>query len=359
MAKSRRLLVALTGMCMSLAVMYGASISAEAGSGNNYLGNYSGGASAILDPGATNTTEVVSATAEEWNLDLSQIQVEERSNLVMADVSNALNVRLEPNADSEKVGKLYKDCGGIVLERRDGWTKIQSGELIGWASDEYLIFGEDAEALAAKVGRTIAHVNDGLNVRKEPGTDAEVYGVVPAGGRLEVIFVGEDGWACVDYEGRDGYVSMDFITIEFQIDEGETMAQIEAREAAEYEARRYVDYGEFTVDEETLMLLAALIHCEARGESYEGQVAVGAVVLNRVRSSAYPDTISGVIYASGQFSPAQSGKLDRVIASGNINDSCIEAAKEVLSGYSNVGDMTHFRRNDGRDGLVIGNHVFY
>lgn len=359
MARSRRLLVALTGMCMSLMVMYGASISAEAGSGNNYLGNYSGGASAILDPGATNTSEVVSATAEEWNLDLSQIQVEERSNLVMADVNNALNVRLEPNADSEKVGMLYKDCGGIVLERRDGWTKLQSGDLIGWASDEYLIFGEDAEALAASVGVTVAHVEDGLNVRMEPSTEAGVYGVLPAGDQVEVISVSEDGWACVDYEGQDGYVSMDYVTIEFKIDEGETMAQIEAREAAELEAKRYVDYGEFTVDEETLMLLAALIHCEARGESYEGQVAVGAVVLNRVRSSAYPDTISGVIYASGQFSPAQSGKLDRVLASGNINESCIEAAKEALSGYSNVGDMTHFRRNDGRDGLVIGNHVFY
>lgn len=359
MARSRRLLVALTGMCMSLAVMYGASISAEAGSGNNYLGNYSGGASAILDPGATNTTEVVSATAQAWNLDLSQIQVEERSNLVMADVNNALNVRLEPNADSEKVGKLYKDCGGIVLERRDGWTKLQSGELIGWASDEYLIFGEDAEELAARVGMTVAHVEDGLNVRKEPSTEAGIYGVLPAGEQVEVISVGEDGWACVDYEGQDGYVSMDYITIEFQIDEGETMEQIAAREAAELEAKRHVNYGEYTVDADTVMLLAALIHCEAGGESYEGQLAVGAVVMNRVRSSAYPDTVHGVIYASGQFSPAQSGKVNRVLESGKIYPSCIEAAQEALSGVSNVGDMTHFRRNDGRDGLVIGNHVFY
>ncbi len=359
MARSRRLLVALTGMCMSLMVMYGASISAEAGSGNNYLGNYSGGASAILDPGATNTSEIVSATAEEWNLDLSQIQVEERSNLVMADVNNALNVRLEPDADSEKVGKLYKDCGGIILERRDGWTKIQSGELIGWASDEYLLFGEDAEELAAKVGITVAHVEDGLNVRMEPSTDAGVYGVLPAGEQVEVISVGEDGWACVDYEGQDGYVSMDYVSIEFQIDEGETMEQIAAREAAELEAKRHVNYGEYTVDADTVMLLAALIHCEAGGESYEGQVAVGAVVMNRVRSSAYPDTVHGVIYASGQFSPAQSGKLNRVLESGNIYPSCIEAAQEALAGVSNVGDMTHFRRNDGRDGLVIGNHVFY
>ena len=359
MARSRRLLVTLTGMCMSLAVMYGTSMSAEAGSGNNYLSNYSGGASAILDPGATNTTEVVNATAAEWNLDLSAIEPEEKSNLVMADVSNALNVRLEPNADAEKVGKLYKDCGGIILERRDGWTKIQSGELIGWASDEYLLFDEEAEELAANVGVTVAHVNDGLNVRIEPSTEAGIYGVLPEGDEVEVVSVGEDGWACIDYEGQDGYVSMDFVTIQFKIDEGETMEEIAEREAAELEAKRHVNYGEYTTDADTLMLLAALIHCEARGESYEGQLAVGAVVMNRVRSDAYPDTVHGVIYASGQFSPAQSGKVNRVLESGNINESCIEAAREALAGVSNVGDMTHFRRNDGRDGLVIGNHVFY
>lgn len=359
MARSRRLLVTLTGMCMSLAVMYGTSMSAEAGSGNNYLSNYSGGASAILDPGATNTTEVVNATAAEWNLDLSAIEPEEKSNLVMADVSNALNVRLEPNADAEKVGKLYKDCGGIILERRDGWTKIQSGELIGWASDEYLLFDEEAEELAANVGVTVARVNDGLNVRIEPSTEAGIYGVLPEGDEVEVVSVGEDGWACIDYEGQDGYVSMDFVTIQFKIDEGETMEEIAEREAAELEAKRHVNYGEYTTDADTLMLLAALIHCEARGESYEGQLAVGAVVMNRVRSDAYPDTVHGVIYASGQFSPAQSGKVNRVLESGNINESCIEAAREALAGVSNVGDMTHFRRNDGRDGLVIGNHVFY
>ena len=130
-------------------------------------------------------------------------------------------------------------------------------------------------------------------------------------------------------------------------------------EEAEKEAKRHVNYGEYTTDADTTLLLAALIQCEAGGESYEGKVAVGAVVMNRVRSSAYPDTIHSVIYASGQFTPAMSGKLNRVLESGKISDSCIKAAEEALSGVSNVGDLTHFRRNNGREGLVIGNHVFY
>ena len=132
-----------------------------------------------------------------------------------------------------------------------------------------------------------------------------------------------------------------------------------AREEAEREAKRHVNYGEYTTDADTTLLLAALIQCEAGGESYEGQVAVGAVVMNRVRSAAYPDSIHGVIYASGQFTPALNGKVNRVYESGRIKESCIQAAQEALSGVSNVGDLTHFRRNNGREGLVIGNHVFY
>ena len=122
---------------------------------------------------------------------------------------------------------------------------------------------------------------------------------------------------------------------------------------------RNKNYGEYTTDADTTLLLAALIQCEAGSESYEGQVAVGAVVMNRVRSGAYPNSIHGVIYASGQFTPAMNGKVNRVYESGNISASCIRAAEEALSGVSNVGDLTHFRRNNGRDGLVIGNHVFY
>ena len=108
-----------------------------------------------------------------------------------------------------------------------------------------------------------------------------------------------------------------------------------------------------------MTLLAALIQCEAGGESYEGQVAIGAVVMHRVRSAAYSDTIHAVIYASGQFSPARTGKLNRALESGKIKQSCIDAANEAISGVSTVGDRTHFRRNNGREGLVIGHHVFY
>ena len=107
------------------------------------------------------------------------------------------------------------------------------------------------------------------------------------------------------------------------------------------------------------VLLAALIQCEAGEEPYEGQVAVGAVVMTRVRSGAYPNTVKGVIYASGQFTPAGSGQVGRVVASGKIKASCLQAAQEAMAGSTPVGTATHFRRAGSREGLVIGHHVFW
>ncbi len=86
-----------------------------------------------------------------------------------------------------------------------------------------------------------------------------------------------------------------------------------------------------------LELMSAIIFCEAGNQSYEGQLAVGSVIMNRVASSSFPNSISGVIYQSG----------------------CMSAAQEVLNGRRNV-DCLYFCVNNGLiDGLIIGDHVFY
>lgn len=362
MIKSRRLFGAVAGLLLFLSFALKSSMNVWAGE-DDYLQHMRGGVESVLIPGSSNSVEVVNAMAQELHLDLwtaEEQEREEESTLVMANVKNALNVRSEASETAEKVGMLYKDCGGTILERKDGWTKLQSGNIIGWASDEYLLFNEEARNLANDVGKMVATIDtETLRVRTAPDLDSEICGLLPKGEIVEVLSQGEDGWICVDYEGGDGYVSADYVALNFIIDAGETITEIKERKKAEEEAKRHVNYGQYTTDADTTMLLAALIHCEACGESYEGQVAVGAVVMNRVRSAAYPDTIHGVIYASGQFTPAMTGKLNRVYESGKIYESCIRAAEEALSGVSNVGDRTHFRRNNGREGLVIGNHVFY
>lgn len=357
MTKSRKMLLALTGMAFVLTMATG--ISAQAAGYDNCLKVLTGGVATILESGTVDAKDIINATAKELNLSLDK--KEEKSKLVMANVKSALNVRSDANEKAEKVGMLYKDCGGTIIERKNGWTKLKSGNIIGWAKDEYLFFDEEAESLANEVGKMIASINtETLRVRKEPGEDALVCGLLPQGEIVEVLDNSNEDWICIDYDGQDGYVSSEYVVLDFQIDAGETIEEIKARKEAEEEAKRHVNYGAYTTDADTTLLLAALIHCEAGGEPYEGQVAVGAVVMNRVRSQAYPDTIHGVIYASGQFTPAMSGKVNKVLESGKIYESCIKAAEEALSGVSNVGDRTHFRRNNGtRQGLVIGNHVFF
>lgn len=105
-------------------------------------------------------------------------------------------------------------------------------------------------------------------------------------------------------------------------------------------------------------LLGAIIQCESDGEPYEGKLAVGSVVMNRVKSSYFPNTISGVIYQSRQFSPVASGRLAYRLEAG-VNSTCLQAAQDVLNGNITTNAL-YFRTNNGIiQGTVIGNHVFY
>ncbi|MCR5250165.1 MAG: cell wall hydrolase [Lachnospiraceae bacterium] len=120
------------------------------------------------------------------------------------------------------------------------------------------------------------------------------------------------------------------------------------------------DISQVTFEEGDRYLLANLIYCEAGGEPYEGQVAVGAVVINRVLSSVYPDTVTGVIYQRSQFSPVQYGSLAAALAVNRATDSCYRAADEAMSGRTNVGNCVYFRTPiPGLEGIRIGGHIFY
>lgn len=106
--------------------------------------------------------------------------------------------------------------------------------------------------------------------------------------------------------------------------------------------------------------MAAIIWCEARGESYEGQVAVGTVVMNRVESPRFPNTIEEVIKQKGQFSPYASGKYAIALSLETMQQSCIDAAYEVIKNGTRLGPWLYFRMKNGIiNGTFIGCHVFY
>ena len=161
---------------------------------------------------------------------------------------------------------------------------------------------------------------------------------------------------------------------EDQVDQKEAEAKAAAAEYAAIKAKyeeelrlsrlaaqsAWRDISEVTFEDGDRYLLANLIYCEAGGEPYEGQIAVGAVVINRVLSSRYPDTVTGVIYQHAQFSPVGSGRLSLALAENRATSSCYNAADAAMSGRTNVGNCVYFRTIiPGLDGKFIGGHVFY
>lgn len=317
-----------------------------------------------LERGITKKSNALVAFAK--GMMVLQPELLPESNLVMAKVNEYANIRKDAAQDSEKVGVLHKDCGGDILEKNDEWTKIKSGDVTGWIKNEYLYFGKEAEELAKEVGVLTAYSNtETLRVRKEPSLEAGIVGLLADGQAVEAI-AEEGDWVKVSYEGATGYVAAEYVRVEFGVDTAESMETIKAREEAERaraaaaaEAKRVQRKEAVMATASELEILAALIQCEAGGEPYEGQVAVGAVVMNRVRSGGYPNSITEVIYASGQFVPASGGRMESLILNKTTRASCVQAAQEAINGACNVGDALHFRRNNGRPGLVIGNHVFW
>jgi uncharacterized protein YgiM (DUF1202 family) len=302
---------------------------------------------------------------------------EERAweNRLMADVEEFLYVRESGEQDAAIVGKLYKSAVAEIVETGDEWTHIISGNVDGYVSNAYCVMGTDALSYAQENFDTEATVlTSGLRIRSAADLNASVLTAVQEGATLIVDTDAEttDEWVAVNYKGTTAYVSSDYVTTELALTEGVTLeeeaaakaaaekaAAEKAQQAAQQKAAATVQNEAVAASVDDVTLLAALIQCEAGNECYEGQVAVGAVVMNRVRSGGYPSSIYGVVYQSGQFPPAARGQVASVAANGP-KASCIQAAQEALGGLDNTGGARSFARaSSGRAGVVIGNHVFY
>lgn len=143
------------------------------------------------------------------------------------------------------------------------------------------------------------------------------------------------------------------------------LAQKIAKQQAEMAAKgQKEDFsGSYTASASELEWLAATIQAEADGESYTGKLAVGTVIMNRVKSSVFPNSIVGVITQTNQFASYRSGKVELIIAKGP-NSTCMQAAQEVLNGAS-VGDYLFFMTKYYADYYniaeynMIGNHAFF
>lgn len=274
------------------------------------------------------------------------------STMAAANVEGYANIRSEANADSEIVGVLMPGYAATVTEKGDEWSKISSNGVEGYIKNEYLVFGEEAKAHYRNMCGIIGVVQaDSLRVREAASTDSAQVGTLTQNGEVSV-FGEEADWYQIQYSGSSAYVHADYVTISEELKGAVSME--------EYQASQTVSAGSSSVisaDSNDVAMLAALIECEAGGESYTGMVAVGAVVVNRVNSGSFPNSISGVIYQSGQFTPVATGTFQSVLARGARSD-CYAAAQAALAGESPVGGCLYFNSGYG-SGIQIGYQHFY
>ena len=245
------------------------------------------------------------------------------SGIGLVNTEDMLEIHADADMESAVIGQVMDDGHVMILEKTEGWMKIQAGEYIGWVSDQHLTEVElTVEEAAAKNEQLVEE-----QIQEEAQAEAEAKALAEAQAQAEA--------------------------------EAKALAEAQAQAEAQALAWRQHVLAVSGVQEAELKLLANIIHCEAKGEPYVGKVAVGSVVLNRLRHPSYPDTIEGVIYAKNQFTPVRNGMLKKALDGDLADASCYQAALEALAGVQPVGDLVFFRRVNGTPGLVIGRHVFY
>ena len=318
------------------------------------------------------------------------------SGIGVIDAKDMLDIHAEANTASAVIGQVMEDGHVAILAKYNDWVQIQAGEIAGWVPAENLVETEisNEEAVAANeqviAERTGATASEDEffaeeEVQQDETAALQAEASEAAQNEIEEVQAAEEA-ARIEAEAQakaDEEAAR--IEAEAQAKAAEEAARIEAeaqakaaeeaaRLAAEAQAKAAAEEAArieaeaqqaalaaqtAAVSAEELKLLANIIYCEAGSESYVGKVAVGNVIMNRVKSASQPNTITEVVYAKGQFSPVRNGSLQRALSSDKADAACYQAAIEALAGAQPVGGKLFFRRNNGRSGQVIGHHVFY
>lgn len=147
-------------------------------------------------------------------------------NLGICSVDGNLNVRNNPSTDATIVGKIPNKAGCEVLEITDGWVRIESGNVKGWVSKDYMLTGNDALAVVNDVAKKVVKATgDGLRVRKEASTDSEILDTVSKGEQLEVIKEGKE-WIKVSLDNEEGYVSAKYVSVSYELATASTLKEL-------------------------------------------------------------------------------------------------------------------------------------
>ena len=307
------------------------------------------------------------------------------SGIGVIDAKDMLDIHAEANTASAVIGQVMEDGHVAILAKYNDWVQIQAGEIAGWVPAENLVETEisNEEAVAANeqviAERTGATASEDEffaeeEVQQDETAALQAEASEAAQNEIEEVQTAEEA-ARLEAEAQAKAAAEEAARLEAeaQAKAAEEAARLEAEaqaKAAAEEAARIAAEAQqaalaaqaaqtAAISAEELKLLANIIYCEAGSESYVGKVAVGNVIMNRVKSASQPNTITEVVYAKGQFSPVRNGSLQRALSSDKADAACYQAAIEALAGAQPVGGKLFFRRNNGRSGQVIGHHVFY
>ena len=292
------------------------------------------------------------------------------SGIGVIDAKDMLDIHAEANTASAVVGQVMDDGHVAILTKYNDWVQIQAGEIAGWVPAENLVETEisNEEAVAANeqviAERTGATASEDEffaeeEVQQDETAALQAEASEAAQNEIEEVQAAEEA-ARIEAEAQAKAAAEEAAQLEAEA-QAKAAAEEAARIAAEAQQAALAAQAAQTaaISAEELKLLANIIYCEAGSESYVGKVAVGNVIMNRVKSASQPNTITEVVYAKGQFSPVRNGSLQRALSSDKADAACYQAAIEALAGAQPVGGKLFFRRNNGRSGQVIGHHVFY
>ena len=249
-----------------------------------------------------------------------------------SDFLNKNNYIEQLSAYEEKVLQQYKDAQAAMEEKEEELhLAMERLEKDKEELDEYKV---QVVAEQSRVSGLVSKTSNSINATASQISEAEAEALA--------------------YEQKIKEQEENITALKAKLAEEIRMAQLASESS-------WRDISEVSFAEGDRYLLANLIYCEAGGEPYNGQVAVGAVVMNRVLSSVFPNTVTGVIYQSRQFSPVASGRLALALAEGKATASCYQAADEAMKGSTNVGNCVYFRTPV--EGVTpkyrIGGHIFY
>ena len=247
----------------------------------------------------------------------------EFADIAVAQVNHYVNVRQEPDTESEILGKLYDKSAATVLETtEDGWYRITSGNVNGYVKAEYVVVGD--EELARSVGTRLATVTTTtLFVRTEPTTEAKVLTMLPDGDDVVVTDESTEGWAKVSTADGDGYVALDYVTLSTEYIHAESKAEEEARLARE-EAERQ----------------AAARAAEEARKAREAEAARAAAEQEAARKAAEKQEVkkSGAGSSAGSSSGSSAGSSSGGSAGSGSGSSAGQSAQTASSNGQAVVD---------------------